>query len=82
MKAARNLPLTTRGFCVFVSGVKFPLLKLCLALAGLIGMVATAGAVTYKVGPTRTYKTLAIAAQKVNPGDVVEVDGATWLSMR
>ncbi|MFM2082053.1 MAG: hypothetical protein RL380_744 [Verrucomicrobiota bacterium] len=75
MKAARNLPLTTRGFCVFVSGVKFPLLKLCLALAGLIGMVATAGAVTYKVGPTRTYKTLAIAAQKVNPGDVVEVDG-------
>ncbi|WP_437956195.1 hypothetical protein WME76_32725 [Sorangium sp. So ce119] len=34
-----------------------------------------AAGTTYRVGPTRTYKTLADVASRLAPGDVVEVDG-------
>ncbi|WP_437753836.1 hypothetical protein [Sorangium sp. So ce1389] len=34
-----------------------------------------AAGTTYKVGPTRTYKTIGEVASKLAPGDVVEVDG-------
>lgn len=36
---------------------------------------STALAATYQVGPTRTYKDLGSVAGRLNPGDVVEVDG-------
>ncbi|WP_437777279.1 right-handed parallel beta-helix repeat-containing protein [Sorangium sp. So ce1097] len=34
-----------------------------------------AAGTVYRVGPTRTYKTLADVASRLSPGDVVEVDG-------
>ena len=37
--------------------------------------VSSASAVTYQVGPSRTYHTLQNVAGLLNPGDLVEVDG-------
>lgn len=49
---------------------------LALSAAIAIALVAMrASALTYQVGPSRTYKTLGAVASLVNPGDVVEVDG-------
>ena len=47
-----------------------------MAVVGIALVTArTAGATTYQVGPTRTYKTFS-AVPTLRPGDIVEVDGA------
>ena len=44
--------------------------------------VSTASAITYQVGPSRTYKKLQDVATLLAPGDLVEVDGnATALAV-
>ncbi|HSO00172.1 MAG TPA: hypothetical protein VLS89_17890, partial [Candidatus Nanopelagicales bacterium] len=52
---------------------------LCVAAATLVGpgsvADAAAGGATYRVGPSRQYKTLNQVADRLRPGDVVEVDG-------
>src|ERR1035437_6522884 len=51
-------------------------LRLAL-LAALAGGGACSLAATYRVGPTRTYHTVG-SVPSLNPGDVVEIDPATY----
>lgn len=47
----------------------------CVVAASLFAVASEALAATYRVGPGRTYATLHAVASRVNPGDLVEVDG-------
>jgi hypothetical protein len=48
---------------------------LIIALFIVVLCVGSASAITYQVGPGRTYTTLQAVAPLLNPGDLVEVDG-------
>jgi hypothetical protein len=48
---------------------------LMTALFIVVLCVSSASAITYQVGPGRTYTTLQAVAPLLNPGDLVEVDG-------
>jgi hypothetical protein len=52
-----------------------PLVRLVFIAGVLLGVVPDASALTYQVGPTRTYRQLTDVAGLLNPGDIVEVDG-------
>jgi len=49
--------------------------NLIIALFIVVLCVSSASAITYQVGPGRTYTTLQAVAPLLNPGDLVEVDG-------
>jgi len=49
--------------------------RLIVSLFIVAVCVSSASAITYQVGPTRTYHTLQNVAGLLNPGDLVEVDG-------
>src|ERR1044072_8889082 len=48
---------------------------LIIAVVVVVFCVSSASAITYQVGPGRTYTTLQAVAPLLNPGDLVEVDG-------
>lgn len=49
--------------------------NLIMALFIVVLCISSASAITYQVGPGRTYTTLQAVAPLLNPGDLVEVDG-------
>lgn len=54
----------------------------CVAFS-VVAAASSAGAVTYQVGPTRAITSLVAVADRLRPGDVVEVDGgATYAAVR
>ena len=65
------------------AGVAWRVGGLAAAAILVLAIAAAAGAATYKVGPNREYKDLQAAADRLEPGDTMEVDGdATYASVK